>query len=230
MKIRPVVHRQHSQIALMRSNSIFGRLDEVVLQQLADSALYRHFCAKSVIMHQDDRSQGLYLVASGIVKISRYSHKGREHILTFMQRGDSFNEVAALDGRGNPATATAHTDTYIWCFSRQDLLRVANQHPSLAIALATSISIHVRQLIDKLDDLSTCSVKTRLARFLQEQSNGQDQIQLQMTHEEIASQLGTVREVVGRSLRKLEADGVIVARTGPTITIDLKQLVTQAEL
>ncbi|HXF60356.1 MAG TPA: cyclic nucleotide-binding domain-containing protein, partial [Caldilineaceae bacterium] len=85
-----------------------------VVQALAAVAVRRAYRAGETIFVEQEPCAGMFLVESGAVKISRFSKEGREHILHLMHRGDTFNDVAALDGGPNPATATAHSDAVLW--------------------------------------------------------------------------------------------------------------------
>jgi CRP/FNR family transcriptional regulator len=137
--------------------------------------------------------------------------EGREHILHLLHRGDTFNDVAVMDGGPNPATAVAHSQCKIWRIRREDLHRIACEHPELAWALMESIARRTRYLIGIVEDLSMRSVRGRLAHLLLMQAGESDgdEVPRLLTQEQMASRLGTVREVVGRALRDLAADGII---------------------
>ncbi len=116
------------------------------IQALAAAATTRTYQAGEVIFLEDDPVAGLFLIEHGVVKISRFSKEGREHILHLLQRGDTFNDVAALDGGTNPATAIAHTGSTLWRITRDDLHWVAERHPELAWALIESIARRARAI------------------------------------------------------------------------------------
>lgn len=167
--------------------------------------------AGQVIFVEGDPCAGWYLVASGVVKICRYTEDGREHILALMQPGDSFNEVSVLDGGPNPATTIAHTDTVLWRVSREDFRLLSSRYPDLVWGLAQSMAARTRYLVRLVEDLVMRSVKGRLARLLleQAQANQDAEVPRLLTQEEMAAHLGTVREMVGRAMRSLAASGLI---------------------
>lgn len=189
----------------------FEGLPETIIQALADAATRRSYAEGELMFLEGDPTAGLFLIETGAAKISRVSKDGREQILQLAPRGVTFNEVSVLDGGPNPATAVAQTDTVAWYITRGDLQRLTDEHPALAWALIESIARRARHLVSLVEDLSMRSVRGRLARLILEQADehGDDVIPRLLTQEEMASRVGTVREVVGRALRGLAADQII---------------------
>lgn len=216
---------------LLARASLFRSLPAEVTAALAEIALAVHYPAGSVIFLEDDPVAGLYVVESGTVRICRISKDGREHVLAVMVSGDSFNDVAAMDGGPNPATAIAQTDANVWRIRREDLQAIARRHPALAWNMLESIARRTRHLIRVVQDLSMRSVRGRLAHLLleQAQANTADGTSRMLTQEEMASRLGTVREMVGRGLRGLAADGIIAFDRHRIVILNLERLADEAE-
>lgn len=216
---------------LLSSVSYLAHLPASILDDLATIAIERTYSAGQSIFWEGEPVFGLCIVGSGVVKICRHSAEGREHILHLFQRGDTFNDVAALDGGANPATATAHTDVEIWVLQRTSLQQVVDRHPRLAWALIESMASRARYLVGMVEDLAMHSVKGRLARMLLEQAeaNTTDAVPRLLTQEEMASHLGTVREMVGRALRSLAAAGIIKFDRHRIIILDPERLAQAAE-
>lgn len=202
------------------------------LQKLTRSAVRRVYSAGSILFVEGDPVVGFYLIESGYVKISRLSQDGREHILLLLGVGDFFNEVAALDGGPNPATATAHSDVVVYCILRDELRQTVTQHPDLAWAMIEGLAQRARHLVGMVQDLSMRSVKGRLARLLiqQAEANESDAVPRMLTQEEMASRLGTVREMVGRALRSLAVDGIIEFDRHRIVVLDVERLRKEAEV
>ena len=203
-----------SGIELLRRVPYFAALPDVVLEALAAAAVERHFDRGQVIFLEGDPCAGLHIVASGEAKIFKLSPQGREQILHRMGRGDTFNDVAVLDGGPNPASAGALTDAVLWVISRGEMQRLAQAYPALAWALIESIARRARHLVAMVEDLSLRSVKSRLARLLLSEAArattaGELDRSQMVTQAEMAARLGTVREMIGRALRELSEDGLI---------------------
>lgn len=219
-------------VSLLRAVPYFADLPESVLAELARVALRTSYAAGEFIFWEGEPCQGLYVIESGTVRISRHSAEGREHILHLLNLGDTFNDVAALDGGPNPATASAHVDARLCRISRPDLQRIATQCPQLAWALIEGMARRARHLVGMVQDLAMRSVKGRLARLLLEQAeaNESPEFQRMLTQEEMASRLGTVREMVGRTLRSLAADGLIEFDRHRIVILDPEGLAKEADV
>lgn len=207
-------------------------LAPAIVEALANVATPRRYAAGTVIFTEGDLDNALYMVEEGTVKICRYSKEGREQTLNTFSSGDTFNDVAVLDGGSSPATAIAFTDAILWRVARADLQTLAVRHPPLAWALIESIARRTRYLVGLVQDLSLRSVKSRLAKLLLDQANAADDevVPRMLTQEEMASRLGTVREVVGRGLRSLASAGIIEFNRHSIVILDIERLTEEAEI
>lgn len=201
-------------VNLLRRVPYFASLPDDLITALAASAVERRYERGQVIFLEGDPCAGLFVVAEGQVKIYKVSRQGREQILHHLGAGDTFNDVAVLDGGPNPASAAATSDALVYVIARADIQRLAQAYPALAWALIESMASRTRHLVAMVEDLALRSVKARLAKLLLAEARyyaGADQIdRTQMvTLAEMAARLGTVREVVGRCLRELADAGLI---------------------
>ena len=218
-------------IDLWHGVQYFRHLPRPVVGELAAAATPHYYRAGAIIFVEFEPCAGLFLVAAGSVKVSRFSKEGREHILKVFGRGDTFNDVAVLDGGANPATATALTDADLWRITRPALQAIVQRRPDLAWALIESIAHRTRYLVDLVQDLSMRNVKGRLARLLLDQLEQPDATPTRMlTQDEMASRLGTVREVVGRALRSLASAGIIEINRHNLVILDRDRLAEEAEI
>lgn len=205
-----------------------------IIRTLATAASCHRYTAGALIFNEGDPGAGLFLIEEGTIKICRYSKEGREQTLGLFNRGDTFNDVAALDGGPNPATAIAFTDAVLWRITRPHLQQIVQRYPALAWALIESIARRTRHLVGLVQDLSLRSVKGRLAKLLLEQAraqaDAQESLRRMLTQEEMASRLGTVREVVGRALRSLVSSGLIALDRHQIVILDADRLAEEAEM
>ncbi|MEN8098423.1 MAG: Crp/Fnr family transcriptional regulator, partial [Chloroflexota bacterium] len=159
---------------------------------------------------EGDPCDGLHLIVSGLGRIYRLSPAGREQVLALLHRGDSCNEVPVIDGGNNPANLVAVEDTTTWSWSQQSIEALQREIPQLREQITRSLAVRCRELVDQVYRLSFLSVTHRLVVFLLQQSQTGDSLDRgRWTQEDIASHVGTVREMVSRSLRNLENDGLI---------------------
>lgn len=222
------------QMSLLRRVPYFSRLPDEVLAALAAVVVERRYNRGQVIFLEGEPCAGLHLVVQGQVKIYKLSPQGREQILHQVGPGETFNDVAALDGGPNPASAGALSDVILCVIPRLELRRLAEAYPQLAWALIESIARRARHLVAMVEDLSLRSVKERLARLLLAEATriaaagALDRSQM-MTQAEMAARLGTVREMIGRALRELADEGLIAFDRYRIIILDRARLAALAE-
>lgn len=218
-------------IGLWQKVPFLESLPAQTVAALAGVATPRHFDPDQVIFGEGEPVAGLFLIEEGSVKICRFSREGREHILMVLGRGDTFYDVAAFDGGPNPATSIGLTAGTLWRIDRNDLRDLSSRHPEIAWALLESVARRTRHLVATVQDLSMRNVRARVARLLLEQAEATERgdIPAPITQEEMASRLGSVREVVGRSLRALATDGIIEFDRNRIVILDRARLVEVAE-
>jgi CRP/FNR family cyclic AMP-dependent transcriptional regulator len=206
----------------------FSRLDADALEAISRSAVSRHYGRGEVIFLEGDPVAGLFIVDQGRVKLYKLSTEGREQVVRLVGPGEFFNEVAVLDGGPNPVGAMALRESQVWVIDREDLLRLLELHPPVAVAVIEALAGHARHLVSLVEDLSLRTVSARLAKLLLTQAAGGGETPRRLTQQEMAAQLGTVREMVGRALRDLEEDGVIRFDRHRILILDRKALEEKA--
>lgn len=204
----PVVSAQTT--ALIRRVPYFARLKDAELMLVQARLTTQRYESGRIVFFEGDECAGLHLVVSGQARIYRVSLEGREQVLAVLDPGDSCNEVPAVDGGPNPASCGTMELTTFWVLSRAALDDLRREIPSLNDAIIASLSVRCRQLVQRVYNLSFLSVTARVAQFLIEQTEPDRPLsRRRWTQEEIAAEVGTVREMVGRALRQLAEDGLI---------------------
>ena len=205
----------------LKSQPYFGALDRAELERLARTLIERSFEKDEMIFLEGEPCQGLYIVRDGLVKIYKISDEGREQILRYMSPGESFNEVAVFDGGTNPANVSAVQASTLWVVPSASVVDLITRRPEVALAVIRYLGARVRHLVALVEDLALRHVTARLAKLLLETATGQ---QPTLTQQEMASRLGTVREMIGRSLKQMEAKGLIELERGKIVILDRKGL------
>lgn len=175
-----------------------------------------------------DPSRAVYLVAKGNVRVQRLSPEGREYVLHTLGPGQCFNLVSAMDGGLNLATISALTDTVTFIVPIDVFNQVARDHPEVTQALLKHLAGRVRLLSDAIEDLALHTVRTRLARCLLSDTSGNTPPAKHWTQGELAVHIGTVRDVVGRTLRTFSREGLIQRDRGRVVVTDLVGLRREA--
>jgi CRP/FNR family transcriptional regulator len=198
------------QKTLLRAIPYFFSLDDAAIEQVAQKVISRSFQAGEIIFLEGDANAGLHLVVGGLCKVYRISEEGREHVLTTLGPRDSCNEVPVVDLGPNPANFAALEDSTVWIISGEAMDQLRRECPELNDAIIKNLAMRCRQLVQRVYNLSFLSVTGRLAAFLLQQKDEQDEFsRRRWTHDEIAANLGTVREMVGRAFRELQQSKLI---------------------
>jgi len=195
----------------LRSNEYFGGLDKTLLEQVAAHMQLREFERGEAIIWEGDECSGLHILQQGCVKLFRLSPQGRQYIVRILQEGETFNEVPTFDGGVNPVNVEALETTQVWVIEAGILRDLLKSHPEFAQKVLGNFAQILRGLVKRVSEMAFFQVTHRLARLISElppdELSGESVSH--WTQEQMAARLGTVREVVARSLKELERSGAI---------------------
>lgn len=211
--------------SVLRKTALFTSLTENEMHALCSRVNRRHFDRGELLFNEGDSCSGLFLVASGRVRIFKLSPAGREQVLAVEGPGSSFAELPVFDGGKYPASASAIEDSEILFISRKDLHNYCREHPEVALKMLAVVGARLRRLVGIIEDLSFTTVRQRLIsvllRLAQESGIETKQgirVELAKSHQDLAAELGTVRELISRNLSRLQAQGLLEV-DGRTIVI-----------
>jgi CRP/FNR family cyclic AMP-dependent transcriptional regulator len=206
---------------------LFASLDEHVLTQVVHSIHERTYEPGQVVVFGGEACEAVYLVVQGVLRARRLSMEGREYVLAYIGPGEVFNMVPAFDNGKNVATVEALTNATVYLFPCDRFRQLVYEHRDMAMIALERLAGRVRYLSDRVEDLALHTVRTRLARFLL--ANAADGARARRwTQEEIAAQIGTVRDVVGRTLRGFAREGLIRRSRGRLVISDREALEREA--
>lgn len=207
-----------------------GQSDEVV-DAVASIGVSLRRPTGSVLFLAGEEAPGLYIVVAGRVKIVRESPQGREQVLHVIEAGNHFNLVPIFDGGAAPATAICLVDSDLLLLPSRLLRELVRHTPDLAMALLADAGLFLRRLVGLVDDLALHTVQGRVARLLLAQAEAADRGEPAppLTQAEMAARLGTVREMVGRTLKTFDSLGLIALDRGTIVIRDRAGLAEQAD-
>jgi len=162
-----------------------------------------------IILYEGDEAEALYFVVSSAVKVFKTSVEGKEQILGIIRPGESFNDVPVFDDAPNPASVQAMGDVVLYEIGKRELKALLQNHPQIALSTIKVLAGQVRSLVSLVEDLSFRQVIGRVAKILLEHASGEVGSVPRLTQQEMAAMAGSAREVVGRSLKALEEEGLI---------------------
>ena len=211
---------------LLSNIPLFCGLPAGARSALANVLQDRRYRPGQYLIHQDSAPEGLFIVCEGRVRLARIGPDGREQVLQMVGPGQLFNAEPLFDGSPAPASARAMSPVRALLLPAAVLVALIGSHPSIALLLLRELSTRQRELVILLEDLHFRSVRARLARvLLREAHDGAATI----TQQELAERAGTVREIVGRTLRDMQQEGLVRLLRGQVTVLDLQQLREVAE-
>ncbi len=224
------------RIEVLAKSSLFQNLPEDVLAELAAHCVERRISQGQILFSANDPSEGLYVVLSGSIRAFRVNLDGREQTIHVEHAGGTLAEVAVFDGGSNPSTTVAEEDSEVLFLDKGFVRGFLLRHPEAALIALGIIAKKLRMVASMVEQLSLMDVGQRLATLLLEEAkrsapelrNGVS-FSLPLSHSQIASRLGTVREVVSRGIQKLAQQDVIEVRGHRIVVRNLKALRAHAQ-
>lgn len=195
------------KLKTLRKNPYFDNLPEEMLKEIAAHTQLRGFERGEILFWEDDPCAGLHIIEEGSVKLYRISPQGRQYIVRVLQEGDTCNEVPAFDSGTNPVNVETLEKSKVWVIDDETLRTLVRTHPEFALKVLSNFGRNLRGLVRMVSEMAFYQVTNRLARLISQLPP--DGAPSHWTQEQLAARLGTVREVVARSLKELERSGAI---------------------
>jgi CRP/FNR family transcriptional regulator len=218
-------------VAVLQSTALLSSLSAEELRTLAARTVRKQFKSGELLFTEGEPCHGLHIIARGKVRIFKTSANGREQVLAVNQPGESVAELPMFDGGPYPASAAAVEDTQIAFISQHDFHDYCLEHPQVALKMLAIVGARLRRLVGIIEELSFTTIRQRLVSTLIRlaQTEGAEtargiEFQLPATHQELANQLGTVRELISRNLTRLQAEGLIEVEARQIAVKDMKGL------
>jgi len=204
---------------------------------LATRSVLKTFSTGQLLFSEGEGCKGLHVIARGNVRIFKTSINGREQVLAVNGPGESVAELPVFDGGSYPASAQAVSECGLLFFSKQDFQSLCLQHPQVALKVLRVVGGRLRRLVGIIEELSFTTVRHRLAAMLVRlaKSHGTRkgsgiETTLPANNNELAAQIGTVRELVSRNLSRLQSEGLIEMDGRSVFIPDLRKLEAELEV
>lgn len=216
----------------LRRYPLFAKLPDAELLQLAERVRTRVFKRGETLFRKDDPGNHLYIVLEGAVKIALPGEFGQEALVSIMRTGDFFGELALFDGSPRSASATALEDTRAALLARDDFLAFLEAHPAVVRVVLDALAKTIRRLSDRVEDLIFLDVPSRVAKYLLDlaQADGEHDLELTLTQDELAAFIGASRVSVNRVLGDLERREIIEIRRRHIVIKDAQKLAKEIRL
>jgi CRP/FNR family cyclic AMP-dependent transcriptional regulator len=195
---------------ILRMSPYFKGLDDAALENISRLMKVKAVEKHEVIWLEQEPAKTMYFVASGMIKLFKTSAGGREQILRLLHPGDCFGHAGVFNGGSNPESAQAIVLSVLYGISEYDLRTLLGENRQLADNTIKLLATEMHHYMSLIEDLSLRCVSGRLAKMLLTDNNkAACDTSLVLTRSDMAAMTGTVREVIGKSLKALEDKGVI---------------------
>ncbi|HXP97118.1 MAG TPA: Crp/Fnr family transcriptional regulator [Telmatospirillum sp.] len=218
-------------LSILRTNSWFRDLPDVLTDPILLASSVRTFAAGDVIHSQGDQSLGLYAVLSGTVKVSSLSAEGKECVFRYLSPGSWFGEIGMLDKSVRTHDAVAIGETTLLVLPPRELTRILDAHPILYKFLSLLLCRVVRTAFTMLNDTTLLSVSARLAKRLASFAEAYGQptekgilITIHLPQDELAMLISTTRQTINKRLADWQRLGWIEVRYGKIEILNMDAL------
>jgi len=218
-------------LSYLRKIPIFTNLNDGELEIIHSISIVRNYEKGRIIFMEGEPGEAFFYVKSGMVKISKPSADGREHILHILGEGHVFAEVTLFSQQPYPATAEVMEPSEIGMIRNEDLEKVLRENPDLALQLIKYLNNRLMEAQNKVRNLAlfdtyarTAQAVVKLAEEHGKKVAGGVELDLNLSRQELANMVGTTRETCIRALMAFKKEKSIDIEKN-TITIrDLNKL------
>lgn len=214
--------------------ALFRDLSPLELDYVQQITVPRFVPKKSVIFTEGSDRQSVYFIREGLVKTYKTDANGNEQIVSFLKADEMFPHIGFFDNEPYPATAAAVIDSHLLAVPISSFERMILEHPEMSVKLMRVMGAKIKELQSKLQELTGFDVEQRLLSTLNQLAEKQilstgntQQIELPITHQELASVIGTARETVNRLLNQLRKEQILQIHRNEIVIIDWPSLKTK---
>ncbi len=219
----------------LKSIPCLADLDREGLEQLEQKARLKKIRKNELIFKEAEPATSIFVVKSGLVKLSKTSTEGRELVIEIMERGDHFCFAPMYLGRNFSANAQAIEDSYVIMINAADFKSIIDRETSkLGQKIISGLCRKIEHLLRTIEDIAFNDIEQRISRAMLNLIDGRNQnkniVTIEISHKDIALMTGTVREVVSRTIGKLKKHGIIIKTGVRYLKINRERLASFLEL
>ncbi len=195
----------------LKTACYFRKLEPGALANLGRFLFEKKLPAGEYVLWEGQKDPVLYFVITGRVRLFATSAEGREFIVRLVYGGDSFNDECAFDKDTNTFSAVTVSPVVLYGLRYENLAPILTEQPEVGAAMAEVFASRQRYFSKLAIEMVFRSATGRLARLLLERERliRSGATEQKITQQDMAGMIGTVREIVGRSLEELEELGAI---------------------
>lgn len=215
----------------LRQTKLFSELDPGELATISEYAREKFLPAGKMLFVAGEKAAGLFVVVSGRLRAFQQNSEGREQVMHVDTAGATIGDVPVFDDGPYPASVIAEEDTHTLFIPKQQMRQFCLDHPHFALRALKLMAERVRRHAGLVGVLSLHEVGQRLALLLLTEAGKSPReggqvvsFRLTLSNHEIATRIGSVRDVVSRALVRLQREGLITAKNRKITIMDSKAL------
>ncbi|MGE5630163.1 MAG: Crp/Fnr family transcriptional regulator [Caulobacteraceae bacterium] len=220
-----------SKYNYLRQISIFSELKEEFLEKIHNITILRKYAKGRIIFMEGEPGEAFYYIQSGLIKISKTSKDGREHILHILNEGHVFAEVTLFNKTVYPATAESLEDSEVGIIKNEDIEKVIMENPELSLQLIKYLNKRLIEAHTKIRNLAlydtygrTAQALLKLAEDYGRRTTKGIELDLNISRQELANIVGTTRETVIRALTALKKERSIDIDKNTVTILDMEKI------
>ncbi|MFA5525041.1 MAG: Crp/Fnr family transcriptional regulator [Tissierellales bacterium] len=202
------------------------------LEKIEKITKERSYRKENVIITEGEKSENIFIIKSGKVKIFKTSSDGREIILDIKGKSKIFAEVTLFEDGRNPATVAAIENSVILSINNKDIESIIRENPEMALNIIVILNRRLKEAQSRIKNMAINDTYVRTAHMLlnliekygKEIGDGAIELTLNITREELASLIGTSRETVSRALSQFSKEDAIKISGRRIIILDKNKL------
>jgi len=203
-------HRRTALLATLRQTRMFADLSSENLAAVAAVCALRSLDKGEMLFHEGDKAEGFYVLQAGAISVFKITPDGREQIICVFRPPESFAEVTLATVEAYPANAVALEPSKVIVVQRSGFRDLIRRNPELSLHMLASMSLHLKHLVQTLQDYKGQQIEGRLADWLLKHvPSGATVLNLPVTKKNLAGQLGVTSETLSRTFARFRDEGLI---------------------
>jgi CRP/FNR family transcriptional regulator, cyclic AMP receptor protein len=203
-----------SNLELIRRVPLFSMLTAAQAETIAANVMKKRFAKGSTIVEDGKKSNALFIILTGKAKVVAADSTGKEAILAHLKPGDYIGEMSLIDDQPHSASVKAEVITDVLVLGRQQFSQTLPENAAMSFAIMKVLVKRLRQADRKIESLALMDVYSRVVMTLREMGETTDDgdtiITGKFSRQAIAQTVGASREMVGRVMKNLEDEGILL--------------------
>jgi CRP-like cAMP-binding protein len=202
--------RRTALIGALRQCRMFADLSSENLEAVAVVCSLKNLEKGQMLFREGDKPEGFYVLQTGSINVFKVTPDGREQIICVFRPPESFAEAALVAVETYPANAVALEPSKVIVVQRTGFRDLLSRNPELSLHMLASMSVHLKHLVQTLQDYKGRQIEGRLADWLLRNAADDDpSFQLPVSKKNLAGQLGVTSETLSRTFARFRDEGLI---------------------